>query len=224
MSENVGSGGESLATQRTDRQRSPQDRARHTVRRILDATITILVTEGEEAVTIDRVMRETGLSRGAVYHHFAERDALVRAAQFDRLAQQPLGDIDALRAAIRATSTPEEFATIIGLLAATICSSERHPVRMVRAGVMAATATHADLEHALQGLETSIADHLTDAIREGQDRGLVTTSLEPAAIGAVIEAVAFGLLIVNFMNHPPDREGLAAAVTRAFCAFLADAT
>jgi len=224
MSEHIGGGGESLANQRADRQRSPQDRARHTVRRILDATIDILVAEGEEAVTIDRVMRETGLSRGAVYHHFAERDALVRAAQFDRLAQQPLGDIDALRGAIRATSTPEEFAAIIGLLAATICSSDRHPVRTVRAGVMAATATHPDLEQALRGLETSIADHLADAIREGQDRGLITTSLDPAAIGAFIEAVAFGLLLVNFIDHPPDRDALAAAVTRAFCAFLPDPT
>ncbi len=214
------SGGESLAHQRGDRQRSAQDRARQTVRRVIDATVDIVVAEGEAAVTIGRVGRATGLSRGAIYHHFDDRDALVRAAQFDRLARQPLGDIEALRAAIRATNTREEFAAVIGLMALTICDRARHAVRTVRASVMAASAAHPDLEQALRRLETSVADDLVDVIREGQQRGLVTNSVDAAAIGALIEAVSFGLLIVDFIDHPPDPASLATAVTNAFLSFL----
>jgi len=215
-------GGESLAHQRSNRQRSPQDRAKQTVRSVIDAAVAILVAEGETAVTIDRVARETGLSRGAIYHHFDDRDSLVRAAQFDRLTQQPLGDIAALRAAIRATNTREEFAALVGLLALAICDQSRHPVRVVRAGVMAASAAHPDLEHALRRLETSVADDLADVLREGQERGLVTRAVDAAAIGALIEAVAFGLLIVDFMDHAPDPAALATAVTNAFLSFLAE--
>lgn len=215
------SGGEALAHQRGDRQRSPQQRAQQTVRRLIDATVAVLTKEGEAAVTIDRIMHETGLSRGAVYHHFDDRDSLVRAAQFDRLTQQPLGDIEALRAAIRAAQTPADFVVVVQLLAAAICDPARHAVRAVRAGAMAASAEHPDLSEALHGLETSIADSLAEVIREGQGRGFVTRSLDAAAIGALIESVAFGLLIVDFMDHAPDPEALAAAVTQAFLSFLA---
>ena len=215
-------GGESLAHQRDDRQRSPQDRAKQTVRRLIDATVALIVDEGETAVTIERVALATGLSRGAVYHHFEDRDALVRAAQFDRLAQQPLGDIGALRAAIRAARTTADFIAVVELLALAICEPSRHAVRVVRAGVMGSSSSHPDLAQALRGLETSIADDLADVIREGQERGFVTRSLDAAAIAAVIESVAFGLLIVEFTAHQPERHDLANAVSSAFLAFLAE--
>jgi AcrR family transcriptional regulator len=215
--------GETLAHHRPERQRSPQERARQTVRRLIDVTVEILVAEGADAVTIGRVMRETGLSRGAIYHHFSDRDALVRAAQFDRLTRQPLGDIDALRAAVRAAETREDFIAVVGFLALALCDPARHSVRAVRAGVIASSASHPDLEQALRRLETSIADDLADVVREGQSRAFITRDIDAAAIGALIEAVAFGLLLVDFMDHQPDADALATAVSRAFLAFLGDA-
>ena len=58
-----------------------QKRSKDTVRFILEATDRILAREGPAAVTTKRVAREAGVGVGTVYHHFADRVALLREAE-----------------------------------------------------------------------------------------------------------------------------------------------
>ncbi|MDI1446179.1 TetR/AcrR family transcriptional regulator [Polyangium sp. 6x1] len=58
-----------------------QKRSEDTVRFILEATDRILAREGPTAVTTKRVAREAGVGVGTVYHHFADRVALLREAE-----------------------------------------------------------------------------------------------------------------------------------------------
>lgn len=58
-----------------------QQRSEDTVRFILEATDRILAREGPAAVTTKRVAREAGVGVGTLYHHFADRVALLREAE-----------------------------------------------------------------------------------------------------------------------------------------------
>ncbi|CCH77826.1 TetR-family transcriptional regulator [Nostocoides japonicum T1-X7] len=57
-----------------------QDRSRATRRRLLDTTVRCLATHGWESATVGLIAAETGISRGAVQHHFPTREALIVAA------------------------------------------------------------------------------------------------------------------------------------------------
>ena len=94
------SSGDPLMPHRPLRQRAEQQRAQETVRLIIDATIARLQTQGEAGVNIKEISAETGVSYGAIYHHFKDRDGLIHAAQFERLRHQPGGDIVALGQAL----------------------------------------------------------------------------------------------------------------------------
>ena len=83
-----------------------QQRSEDTVRFILEATDRILAREGPSAVTTKRVAREAGVGVGTLYHHFADRVALLREAErraweaeyavlFGRLADIDVATIDA---------------------------------------------------------------------------------------------------------------------------------
>lgn len=70
---------------------------------VLEAARTLFFHGGPEAVNMEAVAREAGVSKGTVYAHFPQRDALIRAviiAQQERLVaalQDPVDDAAGLR-------------------------------------------------------------------------------------------------------------------------------
>ncbi|MCW1382674.1 TetR/AcrR family transcriptional regulator [Novosphingobium sp. KCTC 2891] len=75
-----------MATQLADTPETLSARPRKLTRRgadtrekILDATVRVIVSSGFAAMTIERVMAESGISRGSVLHQFPNRHALAVA-------------------------------------------------------------------------------------------------------------------------------------------------
>ncbi|HKP74085.1 MAG TPA: TetR/AcrR family transcriptional regulator [Longimicrobiaceae bacterium] len=59
-----------------------QARSRETLARLLDAAEAVLAEGGLEAATVPAIARRAGLSVGAVYRRFPDKDALLRAVYF----------------------------------------------------------------------------------------------------------------------------------------------
>ncbi|HEX3706347.1 MAG TPA: helix-turn-helix domain-containing protein [Mycobacteriales bacterium] len=55
------------------------ERMAATRRRVLDGARRAFAANGYEGATVRRLEEETGLSRGAIFHHFADKDALFLA-------------------------------------------------------------------------------------------------------------------------------------------------
>ncbi len=55
------------------------DRGTATRQRIIAVATALFTAHGYEGTSIETVLRETGLSRGALYHHFASKDQLFAA-------------------------------------------------------------------------------------------------------------------------------------------------
>lgn len=81
--------------------------------RLLDAATRVLLVEGAQALTLDAVAREAGVSKGGLLYHFPSKHALVRAmvnrlvGRFDE-ALREAGDSPgaATRTYIEATISP----------------------------------------------------------------------------------------------------------------------
>jgi len=78
----------------------PENRCDQTKERILDSAARLFSLRGFDAVGIDEIMEDAGLTRGAFYHHFRSKAELygqaiahaarVGAAHFDTLGEQGL--------------------------------------------------------------------------------------------------------------------------------------
>lgn len=83
--------------------RSPrQDRAKQTVKKILDATAELLEQEGAENLTTDRVADRCGINIATLYHYYPNKEALLHALalQFADQQQEQLDAIYNLRGEI----------------------------------------------------------------------------------------------------------------------------
>lgn len=67
------------------------ERLEATRRRVLDGARRAFASYGYEGATVRRLEEETGLSRGAIFHHFADKDALFLA-----LAQEDAEEVATL--------------------------------------------------------------------------------------------------------------------------------
>jgi len=65
---------------------------------LLDGTTTLVVERGIANVTVAAVAASAGVTKGALFHHFADRDALI-AAVFDRLLERLERQLESLMAA-----------------------------------------------------------------------------------------------------------------------------
>ena len=58
-----------------------------TAQRLLDAAVHQLDSEGEAGLRVDAVVAEAGVTIPVLYHHYGNREGLVRAAHVARLTR-----------------------------------------------------------------------------------------------------------------------------------------
>lgn len=71
------------ATTQAAPRRSQQQRREQSQRRLLDATTDVLIEHGYAGATVQTIVRRAGLSQGALFRHFDNRLALMRAVAND---------------------------------------------------------------------------------------------------------------------------------------------
>lgn len=64
-----------------------EDRVSPRVRHLLEASRAAFVKDGFDAVSIDAIARNAGVSKETIYRHFPDKEALFRAALDDMAGQ-----------------------------------------------------------------------------------------------------------------------------------------
>ena len=107
-----------------------QSRSRETLKRLLRATTEILETNGLEAATIPQIAARAGLSPGAVYRRFRDKDALLRTLVIETLRAADKNTEERLSSdSARQYAFPDMVRTVI----TTTLQSYRKHTRLLRA-------------------------------------------------------------------------------------------
>ncbi len=157
----------------------------HKRRRILDAAAAEFAQHGFAAASYNRIIRSAGVSKGAMYYYFDDKEDLFLATVDDALARGQLafGSLDAVLGArepvafwaaiselsARAWSIFQRDPVLLGLGKALLASSERGP----------ASAAYSDLVEGFRGAidELIAAGVRIGAIRDDLDLGLLSAAM-----------------------------------------------
>ncbi|MBT2399302.1 TetR family transcriptional regulator [Streptomyces sp. ISL-100] len=174
-----------------------QDRARRTHALVLDAAATEFAARGFAATNLHAVVRRTGLTRGALYGHFASKAEL--AAELTRQFEQRWRAL--LTAAEGSGASPLR---VLDMLLTQLTDRAQHDVRF-SAGLRLVTekawaeGTSAEQVEQLRAL-------LLHLVVVAQDSGGIDPGHKPEALSQLFLAVLLGL------HHtvpaaPPERDG-----------------
>lgn len=163
---------------------------------IVNAAATIMKERGVVGLHIDDVLEATGLTRGAMYHHFKNVDDLRESALLATYAEGVNANIAFVRNVLASSKTVEDFRA--GVLQANVryTSNENlKAVRKLRAHAMALTATASSLTEKIAEEQQRLTDEYIAVITEAQSKGWVNKSVSPHALATFIQAYSFGVIV-----------------------------
>ncbi|MFE6055594.1 TetR/AcrR family transcriptional regulator [Kitasatospora sp. NPDC056446] len=176
---------------------------------LLAAAFDVLDEQGQEKVSVREVARRAGVSAGAPFRHFADRQALLTA-----LAERVLADFVRWQKAQAAAAGPDGRSVMRAIGLGCVRYAVRHPRRfeLVRSRVFAASRDP-ELREQLDWIDRAF----TELIVADQEAGRLRAG-DPALVGLAGQALVYGLaqMIVDGYLPAEKAEELAAQVIDTF--------
>ena len=180
----------------------PERRALETRKRILDAANVVFARRGYGGASVDEILAEAGLSKGAFYHHFQSKEALFQVLLADRARQCTE------RMAESITPGASVAESVHAMLSAGWTFLTADPGW---AGIQMEFWVHATRERwAQEAMAESLQQcqsFLSNAIADAQKTGRITSELDPEVAARLMLALNDGIM-VQWRIQPDDVDPL----------------
>ena len=174
------------------------DKGRATRNRVLDAATELVFEHGVAGTTLDDVRAAANVSKGQLYHYFADKDDLVHAV-IDRTVEQVLGAQPRLTNLSSWAAIAAWFDDLVQL------QVDRHAIGGCPIGSLAGELAETD-EQARTELAAGFdrwEAPLRDGLRQMQANGKLRRSADPARLAtATLAAIQGGLVLTQTRRDP----------------------
>src|SRR5215467_8598373 len=163
-------------------------------RQMLAAAIDCFARHGYQGTSIDRIAREAGVTKGALYYHFRDKEDLLfavteRVGEFERkVLRDVVPSRDALSSLRRVIDACFFHATV---------SNHR---RFIITLMIEALDTNPQLSAKFQRILRRMRYFLADVVRRGQETGTVRPDVDPEQTAAVIAGAIMGAEIQHYQD------------------------
>jgi len=180
--------------------------AHPTKSKLVETATRLLKTHKPSEISVDLVLSESKISKGSLYHHFADLDELIETALLDRYARWVDISVGAMTQILTTAKTSKEI--YLGLVEVTRRSQDPKlsAERFFRAEVLSKANSSPRFAEKLQALQQDLTDSLTDIIREAQERNFYNKNIDPRAIAVFIQAYTLGKIVDDMSADPVNQE------------------
>lgn len=192
----------------------------HPTKRLLMQTVSsMLDSDHPYDVLVENVLKQSGVSKGSLYHHFKDYPELVEQTLAWRFSQGVDESIEMMRSVRDEASNPDEFWQGIEHLTLYSQAPERAKFRAERARIIGVAAANDRFGPMLAAEQDRMTNAITEIIRDVQTRGWVNTAVDPRALAVFIQSYTLGRTIDDIAGEHVSAEAwtnLIRSVTQAF--------
>lgn len=196
--------------------RPKQARAQSTIDVLVAETNRAIATGGESAVRIQDISAITGVSIGSIYHHFGDRDGLIRATLVRQYADQIRTDVPRVKDfMLKVQSTADLTAQYDAMLA----FAKEHFVQqsaLARVAVLGHTVGRPVLLAELSEVQHELTESATEVMELLAERGILKPHLTPRAAAMIWLGLLFGRAVAELDTQPINEHEWATAMLSAF--------
>jgi AcrR family transcriptional regulator len=185
--------------------------ARGTRDKILEAAIGIIEAEGEAGVRVDRVVEAASFTKPVLYHHFADREDLVIAAQGERY-RRTFDDALVALSVFREAQSQDVFLDRVAIALGDFTSPEGRRRRRMRAEILGAAVGRPQLHDAITEANRQFVASLGDFLTRARKAGLISPQRDPRDIAAWWLSVVAGRYVIDVDADRFDEEEWTAIV------------
>ena len=173
-----------------------------TMERIVEFAERELVEHGVAGFNLTRVIEQSGVSRGSVYHHFINREGTIAAVETKRLLEDLNNANIVLRTFVSSATSIDEILDGVKFLLESTATEEARETRR-RRNVTTVNARAIPVLAQVISLREAEGDaHVAETIRLATERGIFHPRLPARGIAHFVSSLFAGRLVVDLLNDP----------------------
>lgn len=163
--------------------------------RLIETMAELLDGSDPEHITADQVLTASGVSKGSLYHHFEDFEDLLEAALISRFSVNVDSTIDGLAQILATVESREELVSALRQANAHDQAQSRAKFRLERARAAGLTYSSPRFHDALGVEQQRLTDAFTDLFIEAQNKGWMSTDINPRAAAVFVQAYTVGRVV-----------------------------
>ncbi|MEY4639565.1 MAG: hypothetical protein RLY13_563 [Actinomycetota bacterium] len=199
-----------------------QARAQSTIDLLINEADKAMKNGGEGAVRIQEISETTKVSIGSIYHHFGDRDGLVRATYMRNLRQAVTQEVARVRKFMERMHSAKELSENYKQMLQYLSEYFQKYSVVSRANVIGSATGRPLLREALIEVQTELIDSLTEVMQLIKQRGMLKEHLDARATAVVLLGMLHGRIIAELDATPVEIERWNETMLTAFSGFFKD--
>ncbi len=179
-----------------------QARAKDTVDLVINATNEAIELGGESSVRVQEISAATNVSIGSIYHHFGDRDGLIRATYVHNFAVNIQEDIARAKRFMDKMHSTKEIAEHYDEMIEFLVDHFKHVPADKRANIIGNTTGRPLLRAALAEVQHGLTEQLTEVMQLLQDRKMLKPHLSPRAAAVMVLGMLHGRIVAEIDTNP----------------------
>lgn len=174
-------------------------------RQLLEAAIESFATHGYQGTSIERIARAAGVTKGALYYHFRDKEELLFETVRDRI-------VGFESRVLAATSPEDDMKTVLERVidACFLAATESNHRRFIITLMVEALGTNPELSDVFRLELRRMRTFLADVVRRGQEAGEARVDVSAHEVAALIVSAIMGAEIQHYQD--PERVDLRTAL------------
>jgi AcrR family transcriptional regulator len=173
-----------------------------TAERLLEAAIRSMDADGEAGLRVDAVVSEAGVTIPVLYHHFGNREGLVRAAHVVRITRGLDEIVDSVEAALGKVEDREGFIQIMEWILESV--SRPSDDRYIRLNVLGATYGRPDLQAEVAKIQRDRWEHIAELFAGPQQKGWIRADLDLVVYVGWMFGMFLGRALIDIQGDAVD--------------------
>jgi AcrR family transcriptional regulator len=183
-------------------QRRGSDTKMHpTYEKILTTAVEVLIEQGFDRFNVQDVLDRADVSRGTLYHHYGDVDALIESALAASYARENRANVAAVAALVERCKTPTEFRREVKRLTEQFAESPSS-VRIRRVHTIALCQTRPYLDEAIRAEQDAITAEWTELIQNAQSRGFIRADVDAREGALLVQGIHISRIVDEVSSEP----------------------
>lgn len=167
---------------------------------MIDVALRMILEHGIDALRVDDVVAEVGVTKGSLYWHFEDRHGLVKAALAEQIRRMGSESVAVMSEAIAGSSAREEYFARILPLIIDPYDKKQGKARWERLSVLIETHNDPELRAMMEGVQSRHLEVVVELMTDAQNKGFLRDDLDPRSVAVALNVINLGSSIIDVLG------------------------